>query len=209
MRLKHYLNESRVNIVSRIDLKKLLEKQCSTYLKNFEENATILYCGSRSDFPVFLIDSNEEKRLGRTEFYNKLFNILPSWENYLKPQTSLIAYTSSGLAIENGNLYKVYPSNESKIMICPSESILKSFKLNLNDFNDFCNEVTNSTNIELKDEIQDVELVLKKFVKLKKEDKEKFAKKYTFIDKYLQKEKDIFKYFDDLLNPKKKWFYNV
>lgn len=119
------------HIVKKDEIFNLLNTTYSDSFCNWKNNSKI-YRGSVDIGKCCILETGKRKSKQISNIYTILLSyILPSWREYPKRSRSFICTTNIDIArtyINNtGRLYYVFPENNSKIGICPSYDIWRSF----------------------------------------------------------------------------------
>lgn len=101
-------------------LKTLLTTYCSQAVKSFGE--TPLYRGMRGNLPdAIMIDpaAGERKSENTTNHYTLIMDNSPYMKGWPKRSKSLICSTDPIVSSGYGNVYAIYPVDNTKIAVCP------------------------------------------------------------------------------------------
>ncbi len=135
MRLENYLfeyrHETRSERLEKDEAISLLKKNCHYDLKKFK-----LYRGSSPEDKTLLIEpAKYERSSANTEnYYTILFDNLPEWKRYPKRSKSIICTTDTSYADNFGTIYRVFPYDNAKIGICPTNDLWGSFERYMGDY---------------------------------------------------------------------------
>lgn len=156
MKFKKYLNESssRSKPLDVDKAKSLLTSKCSASVKQWKKGHKIYRKNSNiaSKEAYFLEPgaSHRESKYAAYNYYTEMINNHPMWSKY--PEREIICSGGSGYRAKwhngtnNDALYYVFPYNNAKIAICPSDDIWTSFtevfdKFKIKNMNDFNREM--------------------------------------------------------------------
>lgn len=90
--------------------------------------------GNSSDFGTEIVPGIRVSQNTSNVYTRLLSDILPSWKNFPPRNRAVICTTSANTASDFGNLYVIFPENETKIGICSDYDIWNSFDDNIQKY---------------------------------------------------------------------------
>ena len=135
MRLQKYINEGRSIVISEKDALLSIKKYCSDALNDYKNNKR-LYRGVEGNTTNYIsINPNKgnprKSAYAKQNYYTLLLDNLPKWKKYPQRSKSIICTTTNKTAVSYGTPYEVFPYNNPKLAVCPTNDIWFSFNKNI------------------------------------------------------------------------------
>lgn len=222
MRLQYYLlTESRSKKLTPNAFNTILHKNCSQIIENYKNSSNVIYRGINNNNIHLYINPLKHTRVSANtrNYYTIMFDeILPSWKDWPKRSKSIICSTNFHSASSYGNVYKIYPFNNSKIGFCPQMDIWLSFmdtfgedlsyvekifrELSMYFLNDKLRENKQSIVTFIKDIDNELEDYRTKFFDFYASGSTMFSGETTsFLQKYYKSKKSMFDFLNTIFNP--------
>jgi len=135
MKFYNYINEGRSQKIEQSKALEIIRKNCNQILSNYKKTGRYIYRGLENDTYTLYIDPKKSirKSANTKNYYTLLIDhIWKEWSDYPKRSQSIICTNNLVTAEGFGSPYIIFPYNNSKIGICPSEDLWISFNNVLN-----------------------------------------------------------------------------
>ena len=157
MKFFNYLKENRTITISKEEAIDIINKNCSNNIKVMDQKLVYIYRGINSlkiGYGYTNSNTGNPRVSANTHnFMTLLMDNLPSWKNYPKRSRGIICTTEPRYTYNYGNIFKVYPFDNSKIGICSETDVWLSFykafgrSFSVDDFNNLIFHFTKKTNL--------------------------------------------------------------
>ena len=130
MKLYNYLKENRTKTISKEEAVDIITKKCHNNTKIMKQKAYIYRGISSFSYSTGYINSNTgspRMSANTINYMTLLMDNLPSWKNYPKRSRGIICSTDEFNSDSYGNVYHVFPFDNSKIGVCPKNDAWDSF----------------------------------------------------------------------------------